>query len=62
LPAVERIVVDVRPSVKKKLSKIATVTETTMKEVLCKLIESKYEELGLEENGGENLSYIGPGS
>lgn len=62
MSAVERIVVDVEPSVKKKLSKIATVTETTMKEVICKLIESKYEELGLEEKEGENLSYIGPGT
>jgi macrodomain Ter protein organizer (MatP/YcbG family) len=53
VPATERIVIDVDPVIKRKLSYIAESTEKTMKDVVCSLIESKCKELGLEEVLGD---------
>ncbi|MGG4508212.1 hypothetical protein ABEP00_20285 [Heyndrickxia sporothermodurans] len=49
MAAIERIVIDAEPLVKKKLSEIANLTGQTMKEVVCNLIESKHSEMGLDK-------------
>jgi len=57
MPVTERIVIDAHPSIKKMLSEISKEYEITMKDVVCSLIESKYKELQLREQGkkSENL-------
>ncbi|MGG1573172.1 hypothetical protein [Fictibacillus sp. NRS-1165] len=50
---IERIVIDARPIVKKKLAEIAIASGKTMKDVVCSLIEEKHRELGLAEGSKE---------
>jgi len=57
MPVTERIVIDADPSIKKMLSEISEEYESTMKNVVCSLIESKYKELQLRKQG-EKSEYL----
>ncbi|MDT3766187.1 hypothetical protein [Priestia filamentosa] len=48
MPAIDRIVIDAHPSVKRKLCEIAEEYGKTMKDVVCSLIEEEHKGLQLD--------------
>ncbi|MDN3233473.1 MULTISPECIES: hypothetical protein [Priestia] len=53
MPVINRIVIDADPSIKKKLCEISEEYGKTMKDIVCSLIESEYQELQLSKKNNK---------